>query len=125
MENWLDAVGAALGGAHPLSGTEAGLVLVGGLLAACLGMQVVLLRRSRRDPTAGFSELGSQLEVLQQGQTRSDQMLREELARNRGELVEQTRHLREEVGGNVRVMSEGVQKQLHDVQSSVQESTLR
>ena len=80
MRNWLDAVGAALGGAQPLTGTEAGLVLVIGLLAGCLAMQIVLLRRSRRDPAAGLSDLGGQLDLLQQGQVRSDQMLRDQLA---------------------------------------------
>ena len=46
---WLERLGAALGGAEPLSGIEAGLVVVSGLLVVCIGLLVVLLLRSRRD----------------------------------------------------------------------------
>jgi len=121
---WLERLGAALGGAEPLSGVEAGLVVVSGLLVVCIGLLVVLLLRSRRKTS---QPLVARLEQLQHGQQRADQTVREELARGRKELADQTRHLREEIGGNVRAMSEGVQKQLQDVQSSMQEqlTTLR
>ena len=88
--HWLEAAGSVLG----LTGTEAGLLLVAGLLAGCLGLQLLTLRRARHDPAEA---LAARLDALHQGQLRSDQLVREELARGRGELAEQTRHLREEI----------------------------
>ena len=106
---WLERLGTALGGSQPLPGVETGLVLVACLLLGCVGLLAALLVRSRRKRA---EPLMARLDQLQQGQLRADQMVREELARGRHELVQQTRHLREEIGGNVRVMSEGVQQQL-------------
>ncbi len=95
---------------------EAGLVLVAGLLVACVVLLGLVLRRLRHDPAKA---LGPRFEQVNAVQERSERGLREELARNREELSHGTRHLREEVGGTIRAVGETVEKRLEDVRSVI------
>lgn len=95
---------------------EAGLVLVAALLVACIVMLAIVLRRLRRDPLAS---LVPRFEQVTTAQDRTERTLREELARNREELTQSTRHLREEVGGTIRAVGETVEKRLDDVRGVI------
>ncbi|MEZ4217132.1 MAG: DNA recombination protein RmuC [Myxococcota bacterium] len=107
---------AALDGTHPLGALEAGLVLLALLVGACAALLVVVALRTRGDAAR---RLEARLDVLAQLQTRVDRGVRDELARSREEVATHTRHLREEVGGALRGASEGIQKQLKDVQDTL------
>ncbi len=104
------------GGTETLTALEAGMALAVGLLAVCTVLLVGLWRQGRRIKT---EPLESKLETVLHGQQRADSVLREELARNREELERQTKHLREEVGGNIRGVGETVEKRLDDVKGQV------
>ncbi len=89
-------------------------------VAALLGVAIVLLalvlRRLRKDATA---ELAPHFEHLAASQERSERALLQELSRNREELTQGTRHLREEVGGTIRGVGETVEKRLEDVRGVI------
>jgi DNA recombination protein RmuC len=110
-------------GVAPLTALEAGVALTVGMLGICGALLAVLVARSRggdeRTSAKVVSELGSRLDSIQQTQHNSERSVREELARNREEFSNGTRHLREEVGNTIRSMSEGVQKNLKDVQDTM------
>ncbi|MAE93705.1 MAG: DNA recombination protein RmuC [Deltaproteobacteria bacterium] len=97
---------------------EVELALVLGLLVVAIGLLALVLRRARRDPVA---QLGPRIESLSSSQERSERALLAELSRNRGELALGTRHLREEVGGNLRAVGENLEKRLLDVRGAIDE----
>lgn len=116
MSAWWDRLGAAWTGAEPLSAMEGGLLLTAGLLLLCAGLLCVVVVRGRRNPA---DALASQLDQLLGSAERTDRLLREELARSREDLAGQTKHLREEVGGNVRGVGETVEKRLDLVRETI------
>ena len=95
---------------------EAGLVLAAALLAVCVAMLALVLRRLRQNPIAS---LVPRFDQLAAAQDRTERALREELACNREELTQSTRHLREEVGGTIRAVGETVEKRLDDVRGVI------
>jgi DNA recombination protein RmuC len=117
----MDAVNSVIAvlAAIPLA-YSVGFGVLATLLATCVVLLSVLLRRTTRGrPVA--EELAPQLDVLGQGQERSERVMREELARNRTELGVQTKNLREEVGGSIRGVGETVEKRLDLVRGAIDE----
>ncbi len=89
-----------------------------GLLLLCVVLLVLLLQRSRQGPS---DTLTQRFDELQRAVERSDQMLREEMERNRKENALQTQQFREEVGGSVRAVGENVDKRLELLRDTVEQ----
>ena len=70
------------------------------LLAVCAALLFSLHRRAA--PPDATTALAPRFEALAHAQERTDRALRDELARGRDELATQTRHLREELGLELR-----------------------
>ncbi len=104
-----------------MSVLELEMAAIGGLLLVAVVLLTLVLRRLRRDPAAS---LEPRLELLSASQERSERALLGELGRNRSELSEGTRALREEVGGSIRAVGETVEKRLEMVRGVI-DSRLR
>ena len=74
---------------------EIGIVIVSGLLAVLIILEV--LRMSRPGAVVDIATLHARLEAIERNEERVERSLREELGRNRDEAANQGKALREEV----------------------------
>src|SRR6185437_13391984 len=91
------------------------LVLAAVLTTVVLGLVTIgllfMARNERRDERP-LTQLLARLEAFERSQERLERSLREELAAHRTDGADQQRHLREELSGSIRSMSEGALHQL-------------
>ena len=83
------------------------------LLLLSVFFLVMLLRR--RDFKDVAKSLEFQVELLERGQARLEQAVREEIARNRGELLTSARQQREELGQSLKGFNDSVLKGMTDM----------
>jgi len=82
------------------------------LLALAVITVILLLLVVRRRPDAGWSSLPNRLDAIERGQERGERELRDEFVRNREESTGQMSALRQEVGSNLKGVSDSVAKQI-------------
>lgn len=89
------------------------LLIIVFLLLLSVFFLVMLLRR--RDFKDVAKSLEFQVELLERGQARLEQAVREEIARNRGELLTSARQQREELGQSLKGFNDSVLKGMTDM----------
>ncbi len=89
---------------------ESLLIVLLVLAAACLVLLIVLWKRGSGD----FGPLQSRLEVIERGQDKGAQAVRDELSRGRSEATDNARQLREEVINSVKSILDSVVKSISE-----------
>jgi len=107
-----------------MTATTALLVLVLALLVAILVAQAVLLRRRL---TVDLVPVVTQVQGLERSQERTERGVRDEVSRNRTELVDATRQSREELAGSLKNVGDTLVKSVTSLNDSNQQrfETLR
>lgn len=83
-----------------------------GLLIGVIVLLVVVLRKPAR---IDFSALQSRLEIIANGQERTERVVKHEIANNREEGTTQARSLREEMSNSLARFNDSVLKQMSDI----------
>src|SRR6516225_1933678 len=89
---------------------EIGIIIVSGLLAVLIILEV--LRMSRPGAAVDVAPLHARLEAIERNEERIERSLREELSRNRDEAANQGKALREEVQASLNAFGASVREQM-------------